>query len=180
MKNHRILRDERRKSTWDSYPNSLDIIGQLVCTYAQQHECRILKCWMKQFAIKCLISQHQKQYWGPNSLHWLHQIDVATSNSLEQFQLVEIKFKLFAPILYWILGLKYRHVPKYQIVWTTSQASRDANSNSLEQFQLVDSKFKLFAPVLYCILGLKYVQTCWSKSHLLYWQHQTVGFPSIK
>ena len=150
MKNHRILRDERRKSTWDSYPNSLDIIGQLVCTYAQQHECRILKCWMKQFAIKCLISQHQKQYWGPNSLHWLHQIDVATSNSLEQFQLVEIKFKLFAPILYWILGLKYKHFglkviffigsiklldfPKYQIVWTTSQASRDATSNSLEQF----------------------------------------------
>ena len=130
----RGLRDERRKSTWDSYPNSLDIIGQLVCTYAQQHECRILKCWKKQFAIKCLISQHQKQYWGPNSLHWLHQIDVATSNSLEQFQLVEIKFKLFAPILYWILGLKYRHVPKYQIVWTTSQASRDATSNSLEQF----------------------------------------------
>ena len=78
MKNHRKLRDERRKSTWDSYPNSLDIIGQLVCTYAQQHECRILKCWMKQFAIKCLISQHQKQYWSPNSLHWLHQIVVAT------------------------------------------------------------------------------------------------------
>ena len=131
MKNHRKLRDERRKSTWDSYPNSLDIIGQLVCTYAQQHECRILKCWMKQFAIKCLISQHQKQYWSPNSLHWLHQIDLATSNSLEQFQLVEIKFKLFAL-------------------------------------------------VLYCILGLKYVQTCWSKSHLLYWKYQTVGFPSIK
>ena len=134
MKNHRILRDERRKSTWDSCPNSLDIIEQLVCTYAQQHECRILKCWMKQFAIKCLISQHQKQYWSPNSLHWLHQIVVATSNSLEQFQLVDIKFKLFAPALYCILGLKYRHGPKYQIVWTTSQASRDATSNSLDQF----------------------------------------------
>ena len=38
---------------------------------------------------------------------------------------------------------------KYQIVWTTSQASRDATYKSLEQFQLVDSKFKLFAPVLY-------------------------------
>ena len=38
-------------------------------------------------------------------------------------------------------------VPKYQIIWTTSQASRDATFNSLEQFQLVDSTFKLFAPV---------------------------------
>ena len=45
--------------------------------------------------------------------------------------------------------IKLLDVPKYQIVWTTSQASRDATSNSLEQFQLVDSKFKLFAPVLY-------------------------------
>ena len=63
----------------------------------QQHECRILQCWMKQFAVKCLISQ---------------QLDV----------------------------------PKYQIVWNTSQASRDATFNSLEQFQLVESKFKLFAP----------------------------------
>ena len=44
---------------------------------------------------------------------------------------------------------------------------------------LVDSKFKLFAPVLYCILGLKYVQTCWSKSHLLYWKYQTVGFSQV-
>ena len=35
----------------------------------------------------------------------------------------------------------------YQIIWTTIQASRDANSNSLEQFQLVDSTFKLFAPL---------------------------------
>ena len=43
-------------------------------------------------------------------------IDVATSNSLEQFQLVDIKLKLFAPVLYWILGLKYRHVPKLHSV----------------------------------------------------------------
>ena len=86
----------------------------------------------------------------------------ATSNSLEQFQLVD---STFAPVLYWILGLKCKHVglkviffigsiklldvPRYQIVWTTSQASRDATSNYLEQFQLVDSKFKLFAPVMY-------------------------------
>ena len=39
MKNHGKLRDESRKPTWDPYPNSLDIRGQLVCTYAQQHEC---------------------------------------------------------------------------------------------------------------------------------------------
>ena len=87
----------------------------------------------------------------------------ATYNSLEQFQLVDSKFKLFAPVLHWILGLKYKHVglkviffigsiklldvPKYQIVWTTSQASRDATYNSLEQFILVDNTFKLFAPV---------------------------------
>ena len=76
----------------------------------------------------------------------------ATYKSLEQFQLVDSKFKLFPPVLvlYWILGLKYKHVglkvifsigsiklldvPMYQIVWTTSQASRDATSNSLEQF----------------------------------------------
>ena len=111
MKNHRKLRDERRKSTWDSNPNSLDIIGQLVCTYAQQHECRILQCLI---ATKCLISKHPKTI---------------------------LKSKLF---------------PKYQIVWTTSQASRDATYNFLEQFQLLDSKFKLFALVLYWILGLKY------------------------
>ena len=43
--------------------------------------------------------------------------------------------------------IKWLDVPKYQIVWTTSQASRDATFNSLEQFQLVDSTFKLFAPV---------------------------------
>jgi hypothetical protein len=175
MKNHRKLRDESCKPTWDPYPNSLDIIGQLVCTYAQQHECRI----------KCLISQHQKQYWSPNSLHLsirliIKLLDVpnyqivwttsqasrdATFNSLEQFQLVQSKFKHFAPALHWIFGRKYKQVglkviffigsiklldvPRDQIVWTTSQASRDATSNYLEQFQLVDSKFKLFAPDMY-------------------------------
>ena len=124
----------------------MDIIGQLVCAYAQQHDCRILKCWIKQFAIKCLMSQHHKQYWGPNSLHSLYKIDVATSNNLEQFQLVKIKFKLFAPILYCISGLRDRQRAKFHIFWTTIQASRDTNSNSLEHFQPVDSMFKLYAP----------------------------------
>ena len=57
--------------------------------------------------------------------------------------------------IFFIGSIKLLDVPKYQIVWTTSQASRDATSNSLEQFRLVDSKFKLFAPLLYWILGLK-------------------------
>ena len=105
-----------------------------------------------------------------------------TSNSLEQFQLVDNMFQLFASVLYWFLGLKYKHVglkviffigsiklldvPRYQIVWTTSQASRDATSNYLEQFQLVDSKFKLFAPV---ITRLCTFRTSYPSPISLYW-----------
>ena len=138
MKNHRMLRDERRKSTWDSCPNSLDIIGQLVCTYAQQHERRILQCWMKQFAIKCLISQHQKQYWSPNSLHWLHQIDVATSNSLEQFQLVDSKFKLFAPVITQLCTFRTSYPSPISLYWNP----KCLDLGAMESMMFGSNKFK--------------------------------------
>ena len=70
-----------------------------------------------------------------------------TSNSLEQFQLVDSMFQLFAPVLYRFLGLKYKHVglkviffigsiklldvPRYQIFWTTRSSNLYLNSSNL-------------------------------------------------